>query len=556
MAALLTRPLGELAREIRHYIRLEIRKVLQELEAEKRAALITRISTPDQEGAIHRWVRPTDKHRGQMVRPTAHLGMNPCHLPEMKLLDVAEPQLDFEFPFLCEDAEGNHKGFAHAWVEVQQEPAPVRDIQKHIEETLGLEPGSVGLTHINYAKPEQPKALEVEPVPAHPEPVEVKALEVTPGSTIYVHNGRTYRMVNSQDIGKEVYVSDRSPQQALDFRNIEKLIDIVESDHPHPYRTDEHTGWRFAVIEDLSLAVPAEPTKIDPMDEALIRSEEHFKEIFQLPPGAKLWTPDSPVAVEPVEEPKYPKYPKGLGPEWRFLEPEEIFQDGDKLTVCDPDKTGWISISEWYKGKKISVWSEGGSSYLAARRIDAKPLEFPIACEVVPAPDGSTTDPELPPLPPVEEEEVTGPELFYHEGKAYRLAGDEDLGKHVHVSDISFERAMIGSPVELTRYYYQETSKYGSYSTKWAYAFIEATEATEATEEPEAPAEPEWITPRPEHVGQMVEVRDHEEVSWFKRQLAGVVPEDIETTHRFITITVSREAGTVCPWKYARIRKA
>lgn len=716
--AYLDRPLSELARELRHLIRAEIRKALQEVEAEKRLSLVRRISTPDPEGAIHRWIRPSQKHIGQMVRPTAHLGMNPCHLPEMKLLDVSEPDMDFEYPFLCEDSEGNHKGFAHAWVEVQQERASVGEIQKHIEETLGLEPGSVALTHINYAKeeqpeapkpepwrpkvgdwvkinkpeepnnscdwvksmdkfdgsilrveegpsgdcyhlggdqgwyfhlswlepaeapkPEEPKPLEVEPVPAHPEPVEIKALEVKPGSTIYVHNGKTYRMVNSQDIGKEVLVSDEGFNQAIELsvnhpEDPSFLTEIIEEDQ-YPIQTDDGSSWKIAFIEDPSLAVPAEPTKIDPLDEALIRSEEHFKEIFQLPPGAKLWTPDSPVAVEPVEEPKHQKYPKRLGPEWRFLEPEEIFQDDDMITSSG-DQGGWVEV-EALKGKPVSIWVAKSSSFLAARRIDAqapespaepepakpkvselgpgweelgedyeiqwddlvnwrsewitattaagmtvgqwrselpedrkaravvarnrKPaLTFPIACEVVPAPDGSTTDPELPPLLPVddEEEEVTGPELFYHEGKAYRLAGDEDLGKRVYVSDISFKNAMTGFPIELTKYYYQETSKYGSYSTKWVYAFIEATE------EPEATAEPEWITPGPEHVGQMVEVREENQEPWRRRILLAIIRRAY-SEKPFICQNASggieedplnAPHGEGCPWKYARIRKA
>jgi hypothetical protein len=447
--AYLDQPLKEIARHLRAFIRAEIKQALRAVEEEKKAAAIKRISTPDREGAIHRWIRPTDRHIGQMVRVTDSLGMNPCFLPSMKLIDVSEPQMDFEYPFLCEDSSGNHKGYPHAWVEIVEEPAP--------------------------------EPIEVTPVPEHPEPVEVVEQILGPTNTIYLKGGKAYRLVNSEDIGKAVLVSDISFECASSPDMMVEVLENIDEGEEYPYQTD-CCGWKLAFIEDPSLLDP----KPEPKPVAIFmgpgETVTHYsdgtttEEVLDKVEKALDDMPGAP-EVEETEQQEAPKY--------RYLERGERIQNGDQLNASSnesskdvnaPSFNGWLEARSWVGTPVENLWP----SLVVRRAIDPKPKVSELVCEVVPAPDGSTTDPELPPLPEIDEEE------------------------------------------------------------------------TEPEAAPEAPAEPEWIEPGPEHVGQMVEVTvDNNHWDGISRELLAVLPDGI--AERFVAKNLPGQKA--CCWKHARVRK-
>jgi hypothetical protein len=502
---------SQLAQQIRAFIRDEVREVLQECKA----PVFSRISLLDENKELRRWLRPTDRHKGQIVRVTNSLGMNPAFLPQAKLLDVSGPE--FQFPFLCEDASGNHAGYPHAWVEIVEEPAPeeptpepwkpkatdwvkitkplntaehpgwpspmdsldgkvIQLVPKPMNSDLFQAEVRDGLwVYLNdsWLSPAEPPApapepIEVTPVPEHPEPVEVVAQIPGPTNTIYLRAGKAYRLVNSEDIGKEVRVSDRSLEDALE-RDPDYLDDI-EEDEPYPYVTDENLSWKLAFIEDPSLLEP----KPEPQPVAIFmgpgETVTHYsdgtttEEALDKVEKALDALPGAPE----VEEPKQPEAPK-----YRYLEAEEIIQEGDHLNSSQNKSSldvnhelsnGWMEAPEFYHGKLASF---AFPELVVRRAIDPKPQVSELACE---------PEPEAAPEP------------------------DSDLDEWMK--------------------------------------------------------EPEWVTPGPEHIGQMVEVTDYENSEeWIPRKLVGIVPPSIVATHRFLAPATGQPEGCLCPWKYARIRK-
>lgn len=67
---------------------------------------------------------------------------------------------------------------------------------------------------------------------------------------------------------------------------------------------------------------------------------------------------DGEAFIDPARVDSRP-WPKGLGPDWRFLENNEVFQPGDMITACG-DSAGWIPATEW-SGRRVSVWTEQGA---------------------------------------------------------------------------------------------------------------------------------------------------------------------------------------------------
>lgn len=251
----------------------------------------------------------------------------------------------------------------------------------------------------------------------------------------------------------------------------EMLLEIFE-DAPLPYETTS-AYWKLAFIEDPSLILD-EPARGDE-----IKTDEQLQEaLAELPPGSKLWLPGPEIAEAKPEAEKW-------------------IHDGKRYrraTADDIGKECWVSDVGFERAMQNSIRTLTryikNSKYPFVRVCEWKlawvldeDQEIKVSemvCEVVPAPDGSTTDPELPPLPEVEDEE------------------------------------------------------------------------------PEDPAEPEWITPGPEHVGQMVEVSDNHN-AWMGRKLLSIMEiadPMSKVSHPFICQAQSLRSGMSTGWKYARVRKA
>lgn len=454
--------LNGIAKELDRFVEDKIREQLARIQGIRG---ISRISTFDADGSVKRWRKPTAVDVGKLVR----VSQEPVGDPRVLQLGTLEWAGDsgFDHPFSVRVNNENYvKAYRYAWIEVEarqeapREPAPAAasdTIEAHgwlwrkaTENDVGKEayfcffntahepnvpPDGIRLRIAAYSegyfissaengwkarlawipakqlesKPEsEPEAISITPEPEHPEPVEViKAPASDPNLTIYLHQGKAYRLANSSDIGKHVLVSDDALTHAV-TEEAEMLLEIFE-DAPLPYETTS-AYWKLAFIEDPSLILD------EPARGGEIKTDEQLQveALAELPPGAKLWLPGHEIA-EPA--------PKS----WSLAQHQEI------------------NASE-------------------------------MVCEVVPAPDGSTTDPELPPLPEVEDEE------------------------------------------------------------------------------PEAPAEPEWIAPGPEHVGQMVEVRQFQGGEpWKERQLLAILPETQDSRYICRSSAISSHQNW---WVYARVRKA
>lgn len=66
----------------------------------------------------------------------------------------------------------------------------------------------------------------------------------------FVINGKTFRLAClPQDIGKEVYVSDESPEHAAARGMKPCVLDVYQPLLDEPYRTTNDSWYKFAVIE-------------------------------------------------------------------------------------------------------------------------------------------------------------------------------------------------------------------------------------------------------------------------------------------------------------------
>jgi hypothetical protein len=441
--------LNGIAKEIERFVEDQIREQLARIP---KIRGISRISTFDADGSVKRWRKPTAVDVGKLVR----VSQDPVGDPRVLQLGTLEWAGDggFDHPFSVRVNNENYvKAYRYAWIEVEarqeapREPAPAAasdTIEAHgwlwrkaTENDVGqkayfcffntahepnVPPDGIRLRIAAYSegyfissaengwkarlawipakqlesKPEsEPEAISITPEPEHPEPVEViKAPASDPNLTIYLHQGKAYRLANSSDIGKHVLVSDDALTHAV-TEEAEMLLEIFE-DAPLPYETTS-AYWKLAFIEDPSLTLD-EPARVDE-----IKTDEQLQEaLAELPPGSKLWLPGPEIAEAKPDAEKWIHE----GKRYRRATAEDIGRDSwasdhsfERAMENPVVKLIAYIAGDEFPYKRASQWR-----FCWVLDEDQEIRVSEMVCEVVPAPDGSTTDPELPPLPEPDEE--------------------------------------------------------------------------------------------------------------------------------------------------------
>lgn len=221
--------------------------------------------------------------------------------------------------------------------------------------------------------------------------------------------------------------------------------------------------------------------------------------------------------VPKEQEPATPSYPKALGPEWRWLKGEEVFQAGDKVNA-NVSSDGWIDAPAIFAGGSVFDWINRCPGYVAARRIEPpKPTaedylkgheasgikvgDYVRVTRIPRSWEQGWGDIWAPGMTPHEHRQVASdgnrlgfqlddgwyypyfvlekvperkPEvaLYRHNDKSYRLCDERDIGKLVRVSDTSFEVAIIHKASKLVSYNPKSDIPYRSV-VPWKLAFIE-----------------------------------------------------------------------------------
>lgn len=511
--------LNGIAKEIDRFVEDKIREQLARIQGIRG---ISRISTFDADGSVKRWRKPTAVDVGKLVR----VSQDPVGDPRVLQLGTLEWAGDggFDHPFSVRvNNESYVKAYRYAWIEVEarqeapREPAPAAasdTIEAHgwlwrkaTENDVGKEayfcffntahepnvpPDEIRLRIAAYSegyfissaengwkarlawipakqlesKPEsEPEAISITPEPEHPEPVEViKAPASDPNLTIYLHQGKAYRLANSSDIGKHVLVSDDALTHAV-TEEAEMLLEIFE-DAPLPYETTS-AYWKLAFIEDPSLTLD------EPARGGEIKTDEQLQEaLAELPPGSKLWLPGPEIAEAKPEAEKW-------------------IHDGKRYrraTAGDIGKECWVSETGFERAMQIGtgtltryiedseypfvrVYCEWKLAWVLDEDQEINASEM--VCEVVPAPDGSTTDPELPPLPEVEDEEPEAPAE-----PEWITPRPEHVGQMVEVRQFQGgepwkERQLLAIlPETQGSRYICKSSAISSHQNRWVYARV------------------------------------------------------------------------------------
>jgi len=566
-----------IAKQIREWIREETRSQIAQIP--RGGFEVKRLSTLDDNG-IRRWKIATTADIGKAVRVSQELSRDPSKL-ELRSLQAIHEGYPLPFMAALTDRHGHCTLdlFKYAWVEMEAKPVheeypvvnprpdgwapavgdwvkvtrPEKCDSWNEDGLMDYLDGSIvqiyqvghgGLYRVENTNPkalplfktwtllkhwlspaEAPAAAvhTIEAEPAHPEPVEVvKPHPIDPNLSIWILNGKTYRLANSSDIGKQVYPSDESFSNALSCsHDCTEELERIEEDAIYPYQTDLAT-WRLAFIQDSSLILDelSEPIAAQEDPEFLIHGKK-YRRATAADIGRECIVSD--VGFERASS-REPLPLKGYveGAEYPYIR-----------SACEW-KYAWV-LAEEPQLQRISE----------------------MVCEVVP-----------------------DAEKWIHEGKRYRRATAEDIGRDSWASDHSFKSAMENPVVKLIAYIAGDEFPYKR-ASQWRFCWVldedqeikvsemvcevvpapdgsttdpELPPLPEPDEEPEAPAEPEWITPGPEHVGQMVEVRQLQGGEpWKERQLLAILPETQDSRYICRSSAISSHQNW---WVYARVRKA
>lgn len=573
-----------IAKAFRQFIEQEIKEQMARIP--KGRFDISRLSTFAADGSVKRWRKPTAADTGKLVRVSQEPVSDPIVLQLGRLEWAGDGTFDHPFSVTLNN-ESYVKAYRYAWIEIEtkpaENPAPASGdtIEAHgwlwrkaTEGDVGKEayfcffrdvnepgapPGEFKLKIAGYSEgffissaenewkarlawipvkqlESTPEATSIIPEPEHPEPVEIiKAPASDPNLTIYIHQRKIYRLANSSDIGKQVFMSDGAFIDAI-TQGTEMLLEILD-DVPHPYETTSG-HWKLAFVEDSSLILD-EPAEVDE-----IKTDEQLrKSLAEIPP-----------ASEPESLSQHIENELGLQPgsvdimhvNYSKPDAEKWLHDGKRYrraTAADVGKECWVSDVSFERAMtscaaKLEEYADG-DEYPFRRSCewrfcwvldeDQEIEASEIVCEAVPAPDGSTTDQELPP-------------------KKYRMLGPDEPVQEGDWMNAKENESQSLCPlahgfIKIKHDYYKGKTP----SMEPLFNFAREIE-------PEARNEPEWITPGPEHVGQMVEVRQFQGGEpWKERQLLAILPETQDSRYICRSSAISSHQNG---WVYARVRKA